>query len=186
MREASLAGVSRAGSKRASWVGADGRTVREGEGVVVPPIPPMPPAMVMHRTPTTLSLRSFVSGMAPRSRGRLEGEDRTGLLGEGNQGDDGPGSRRRSSVGFEAYYEQFLGEVDVEKRRSRCTERAEARRSRGSQCYSGGWAYSQESFVLGMNDPQSPKRLSPVSGLSELSKAELKRTGSNYERDMRG
>ncbi|KAK3292447.1 uncharacterized protein B0H64DRAFT_406680 [Chaetomium fimeti] len=178
-REASLVGVSRAGSKRASVVGADGRAP------VVPPVPPTPPAMVMHRTPTTLSLKSFVSGMAPRSRGRLEGEDRTGLLVE-DQGGDGPGSRRRSSVGFEAYYEQFLGDVDMEKRKSRCIARTEARRSRGSQCYSGGWTYSQESFVLGMNDPQSPKRLSPVSGLSELSKAELRNTGSNYEKDTLG
>jgi hypothetical protein len=121
-----------------------------------------------------------VSGMAPRSRGRLEGEDRAGLLGEGNQGDDGMVSRRRSSVGFEAYYEQFAGYEDVERRRSRYTTQAEteARRSRGSQCYSGGWVDSQESFVLGMNDPQSPKRLSPVPGLSEPEKAELRRVGS--------
>ncbi|EAQ84835.1 predicted protein [Chaetomium globosum CBS 148.51] len=117
---------------------------------------------------------SFVSGMAPRSRGRLEGEDRTGLLGEENRGDDGMASRRRSSVGFEAYYEQFAGYGDLENRRSGYLARAEARYSRGSRCYSGGLVDSQESFVLGMNDPQSPKRLSPVSGLSEPEKAELK------------
>jgi hypothetical protein len=88
------------------------------------------------------------------------------------------GSRRRSSVGLEAYYAQFVGQDDLEKRRSRCAAWAEARHSRGSQCYSGGWGDSQESFVLGMNDPQSPKRLSPVSGLRELPKAELRRPGS--------
>ncbi|KAK4155589.1 hypothetical protein C8A00DRAFT_31537 [Chaetomidium leptoderma] len=153
----------------------------------VPPVPPPPPvAMLMHRTPTTLSLRSFVSGITLRSWGRLEGEDRTGLLGDENQGAaDGVASRRRSSVGYEAYYEQFVGdEGSVEKRGSRCGARAEARHSRGSQCYSGRWGDSQESFVLGVNDPQSPKRLSPVSGLSEVTKAELRRHGSNDEKEV--
>ncbi|KAK4039070.1 hypothetical protein C8A01DRAFT_47403 [Parachaetomium inaequale] len=151
------------------------------------PLPPPPPLVVaMHRTPTTLSLRSFVSGMAPRSRGRLEGEDRTGLLGEEDQGADGMASRRRSSVRLEAYYEQFVEQDDLEKRRSRCAARAEARYSRGSQCYSGRWGDSQESFVLGMNDPQSPKRLSPVSGLRELAKVELRRPGSQDEKSTLG
>lgn len=155
----------------------------------VPPMPPMPlPAVVaVHRTPTTLSLRSFVSGMAPRSRGRMEGEDRAGLLGEDTQGGgmDGMSSRRRSSVGLEAYYEQFMGHDDAEKRRSFCKAR-DARRSRGSQCYSGQWGDSQESFVLGMNDPNSPKRLSPLSSLSEATRAELRRPGSQDEKGTVG
>ncbi len=145
----------------------------------LPPPPPMPVVLAVQRTPTTLSLRSFVSGMAPRSRGRLEGEDRAGLLGEEVQGGvDGVSSRRRSSVGLEAYYEQFMGHDDAERRKSRAGGWAEARRSRGSQCYSGQWADSQESFVLGMNDPNSPKRLSPMSTLSEAAKADLRRPDS--------
>jgi hypothetical protein len=123
-----------------------------------------------------LSLRSFMSNMAPRSRGRVEGEERTGLLGEESQ--EGMASRRRSSVGLEAYYEQFVGYDVAEKRGSM----AETRRSRGSQCYSGQWADSQESFVLGMNDPHSPKRLSPMSSLSEATRAELRRRGSQDEK----
>jgi hypothetical protein len=114
----------------------------------------------------------------------MEGEDRTGLLGNESQGGDGLASRRRSSVGIEAYYEQFAGHNDLEKRRSRCGARAEARLSRGSRCYSARWGDSQESFVMGVNDPQSPKRLSPVSGLSEVAKAELRRRGSEDEGEV--
>jgi hypothetical protein len=124
-----------------------------------------------------------MSNIAPRSRGRVEGEERTGLLGEDAQGVmDGMASRRRSSVGLEAYYEQFVGYDVSDKRRSR----AETRRSRGSQCYSGQWADSQESFVLGMNDPNSPKRLSPMSSLSEATRAELRRPASQGEKDSQG
>ena len=174
-REATPAGTPRWGSKNPSVV--------DGFGLGVPPPPPMPVVLAVQRTPTTLSLRSFVSGMTPKSRGRLEGEDRAGLLGEEGQGGvDGVSSRRRSSVGLEAYYEQFMGHDDTEKRKSRGGW-AEARRSRGSQCYSGQWADSQESFVLGMNDPNSPKRLSPMSSLSEAAKAELRRPDS---RDREG
>jgi len=94
-------------------------------------------------------------------------------------------SRRRSSVGFEAYYEQFMGHDDAEKRRSFCWAR-DTRRSRGSQCYSGQWGDSQESFVLGMNDPNSPKRLSPMSTLSEATRAELRKPGSQDEKRAMG
>jgi hypothetical protein len=37
---------------------------------------------------------------------------------------------------------------------------------------------------MGANDPQSPKRLSPVSGLSEMAKAELRRRGSEDEEEV--
>lgn len=175
-RNATPVGTPRVGSKNGSVLDVG---VLAG-GVAVPPVPPpLPPpalAMAMHRAPTTLSLRSFMSSVAPKSRGRMEGEDRTGLLGEGNQA-DGLAARRRSSVGLEAFYEQFSGHNDLEKRRSRCGTRGEPRLSRGSRCYSAGWGDSQESFVLGVNDPQSPKRLSPVSGLSEVAKAKLRRHG---------
>ncbi|GAB1316080.1 Rhodopsin domain-containing protein [Madurella fahalii] len=153
----------------------------------VPPVPgPPAPAMLAHRTPTTLSLRSFMSSMAPRSRGQTlagGGEDRTGLLGDGDVGAE---QRRRSSVGFEGYYEQYLGYDEREKRRSRCDARSEARRSRGSQCYSGRWGDSQESFVLGMNDPNSPSRLSPVSRMGEGANAASWRPASNHEKSVSG
>jgi len=143
----------------------------------MPPVPPL--AMLAHRTPTTLSLRSFMSNMAPKSRGQTlpgggrEG-DREGLLyGDGEEMP--PASqRRRSSVGFEGYYDQYMPgfggeEKEKEKRRSRTLNlrgHGDSRRSSrrySSQRYSGRWGDSQESFVLGMNDPNSPSRLSPVS-----------------------
>ncbi|KLU81984.1 integral membrane protein [Magnaporthiopsis poae ATCC 64411] len=40
--------------------------------------------------------------------------------------------------------------------------RYESKRAGGG----GEWSHSQESFVLGMNDPASPHRLSPISGFS--------------------
>jgi hypothetical protein len=182
-RNATPVGTPRVGSKNPSVLDL-GALAGRGD---VPPVPPPPPpvlAMTMHRAPTTLSLRSFMSGMAPRSRGRMEGEDKTGLLGDESQGGDGLASRRRSSAGIEAYYEQFAGHSDLEKWRSRCGARTEARLSRGSRCYSARWGDSQESFVMGVNDPQSPKRLSPVSGLSEMAKAELRRRGSEDEGEV--
>ncbi|KXX75180.1 hypothetical protein MMYC01_209613 [Madurella mycetomatis] len=153
----------------------------------VPPVPgPPPPAMLTHRTPTTLSLRSFMSSMAPRSRGQTladGGEDRTGLLGDGELGTE---QKRRSSIGFEGYYEQYLGYDEPEKRRSRCDARSDARCSRGSQCYSGRWGDSQESFVLGRNDPNSPNRLSPVSGMGETARAAPWRSDSKHENSVPG
>ncbi|KAK5654646.1 hypothetical protein OQA88_6967 [Cercophora sp. LCS_1] len=111
----------------------------------VPP-PPMPPPVAFYRTPTTLSLRSLIT---PKSRGQREA-DREGLLVDGDE-------RRRSSVvGWEAY-EQFLPGYGENKRGSRVLG---SRRS--SRRVSGRWGDSQESFVLGMNDPNSPTRLSPV------------------------
>ena len=109
---------------------------------------PVPPVPAFHRTPTTLSLRSFMSSMAPRSRGMTASsrpDDKTGLLNDAES--------RRSSVGFEQYF--TYGE---EKRmRSRSG-------SKGSALALGfnRWSGSQESLVLGLNDPASPK-LSPVS-----------------------
>ncbi|KAK4462757.1 hypothetical protein QBC42DRAFT_224453 [Cladorrhinum samala] len=159
-----------------------------GGATTAPPIPP--PALLMtssSRTPTTLSLRSFMSSMAPRSRGHTTtaSGDRAGLLlllpssalGGGEDGVDESSSisrRRRSSVGFEGYYDQYVGYNNNnspgghgERRKSWASvvmRAAEARRcSRGSRCYSGRWQDSQESFVLGVNDPNSPSRLTPVS-----------------------
>ncbi|KAK1753980.1 hypothetical protein QBC47DRAFT_423782 [Echria macrotheca] len=138
-----------------------------GQQQGMPPVPPL--AMLANRTPTTLSLRSFMSSMAPRSRGQTltgggKDGDREGLLG------DGEPVRRRSSAGFDAYYDEYLpGYNGEEKRRSRTLGGMNSRRSsrRFSGRYSGRWGDSQESFVLGMNDPNSPtrpKRLSPSRG----------------------
>ncbi|KAK0708545.1 hypothetical protein B0H67DRAFT_468942, partial [Lasiosphaeris hirsuta] len=91
------------------------------EASTLPPVPPL--AMLAHRTPTTLSLRSFMSSMAPRSRGQTlagggRADDRAVLLRDGEAEDDVAHKRRSSS---------------------------------------------QESFVLGQNDPNSPSRMSPIS-----------------------
>lgn len=114
---------------------------------------PIPPAPALLRTPTTLSLRSFMRSTAPRSRGQTVSgrEDREVLLGEGIE------RKRRSSVGFEGYYDQYMG-YGEDKRRSRMRDSIVAR--------PGSWEDSQESFVLGVNDPASPSRLSPISALS--------------------
>ncbi|KAJ9142350.1 Integral membrane protein [Pleurostoma richardsiae] len=120
------------------------------------PVPPVPAAVSLaHRTPTTLSLRSFMSSMAPRSRGvTLTGRgDRVNLL---RNGDDGEAERRRSSVGFEGYHEQYLGYGEfVPGDRHSIALAPDA-------VGQGKWSDSQESFV----DPMSPYRLSPVSGFS--------------------
>ena len=121
------------------------------------PAPPVPVAMSLaHRTPTTLSLRSFMSSITPRSRGATltagerRAEDRTVLL-----TDDKDVERRRSSVGFEGYYEQYCGYgEDIGRRKSK--------RLSGVEIGQGRWRNSQESFV----DPLSPYRLSPVSDFS--------------------
>jgi hypothetical protein len=159
------------------------------QGLVLPPVPVPPPpvAIALRSTPTTLSLRSFMGSLAPRSRGRMEGDDRAGLLGDGNQldADEAP-SRRRSSAEFEAYYEKFGGYDGSEKVQSRGTADAEARRSRGSRGYSLAWGDSQESFVLGLNDPNSPTRLSPVAGVSETVGAELTRPEEIKEKEADG
>ncbi|KAH8887572.1 hypothetical protein GQ53DRAFT_725823 [Thozetella sp. PMI_491] len=101
------------------------------------PAPPMPALTAAHRTPTTLSLRSFMSSMAPRSRGatttgRGAGEDRAVLL---------QPNRRRSRTMSSCLGVGVGDDPGLELR----------------------WANSQESFVLGLNDPASPSRLSPVS-----------------------
>ncbi|KAK0709887.1 hypothetical protein B0T26DRAFT_743202 [Lasiosphaeria miniovina] len=101
------------------------------------PPPPLPPSAALlssaHRTPTTLSLRSFISNMAaPRSRGQTLDGDRAGLPLLDPAAAEGQAQGRRSSVGFEG----------------------------------GRWGDSQESFVLGVNDPNSPTRLSPCELLS--------------------
>ncbi|KAB5566283.1 integral membrane protein [Coniochaeta sp. 2T2.1] len=94
---------------------------------------PIPPRPAMLRTPTTLSLQSFMSTITPRSRGhtisaRDDREREVLLLAD----DDDP-------------------EVH--------------------------WGDSQESFVLGVNDPASPSRLSPVSDESDATTETTRRPG---------
>ncbi|KAL1841001.1 hypothetical protein VTJ49DRAFT_7555 [Mycothermus thermophilus] len=150
--------------------------------ITVPPVPPPPAALAvaMHRTPTTLSLRSFVSALTSRSRGRADkgpgraafGDPMTGPPGRHSKDADQDSvssgeekRRRRSSVGCETLYQYIYDQLELEARRQ---WESGSRHSVATKSYSsGGWGDSQESFVLGMNDPQSPKRLSPVAGLRE-------------------
>ncbi|KAK4164575.1 hypothetical protein QBC43DRAFT_48652 [Cladorrhinum sp. PSN259] len=165
--------------------------------VTAPPIPP--PALILssssHRTPTTLSLRSFMT--MPRSRGNtvsFVAGDRKGLLvGEGDfaviDREEEGSKTRRSSVGFEGYYDQYIGyNTEHDKRMS---WRSTGQSNRGSRCYSGDkWQDSQESFVLGLNDPNSPtvSRFSPVSSESTVfgeSSVQTPRPGSIITKDGR-
>ncbi|KAL2172666.1 hypothetical protein VTG60DRAFT_4112 [Thermothelomyces hinnuleus] len=164
--------------------GKGGSAVRVG-AVQVPHVSPPPPVRATPRAPTMLSLRSFVNGMRPssattRSWGQLDWEDRAQLLGEEFGGRDGTAWKRRSSVGLEVYYEQLVGYGDGEKRGDQGAARTavrhsfDSRRSSGGSGYTGGWGDSQESLVLGMNDPNSPTRRDPVSRLGELTRADAK------------
>ncbi|KAK1828510.1 hypothetical protein QBC39DRAFT_393093 [Podospora conica] len=146
----------------------------------VPPVPAVPPlARVAKRPPTAMSLRSFM-GSTPtptpplRVRGLGMEGSREALLMVPPKGRVTPGEMddvpmgRRDSAGFEAYYDQYLpGFGEEVKRRSRLFALiGDSRRSslaRPSFRFSERWMDSQESFVLGVNDPNSPKRLSPVS-----------------------
>ncbi|AEO59118.1 hypothetical protein MYCTH_2036106, partial [Thermothelomyces thermophilus ATCC 42464] len=120
------------------------------------------------------------SSATTRSRGRMDWEDRTQLLGEEFSGRDGTTWKRRSSVGLEVYYELLIGYGDGEKRGNQGAARAavrhslDSRRSSAGSGYAGGWGDSQESLVLGMNDPNSPTRRNPVSRLGELTRADAK------------
>ncbi|KAL8347276.1 hypothetical protein RB601_003214 [Gaeumannomyces tritici] len=116
------------------------------------PVPPAPTHSVAYRTPTTLSLKSLMSVVSPRSRSATvtdRAEDRAVLLRDG----DSMERRRRSSAGSHGH----------ERTRADNTGKGN-RNSNGAGA--GEWSHSQESFVLGMNDPASPHRLSPVSGFS--------------------
>ncbi|KAK4194906.1 hypothetical protein QBC40DRAFT_237646 [Triangularia verruculosa] len=138
-----------------------------GSGVVQ-----QPPALLIssHRTPhtTTLSLRSFMSGLAPpKSRGKgAEGAEQRGLLREdftthSMMGEGTP--NRTGSVGFEGYYDQYVGyDPAYQPGWEQTPEKKKKNRRNSARCYSGRWLDSQESFVLGLNDPNSPSRLTPV------------------------
>lgn len=102
-----------------------------------PPAMPIPPAAALtatHRTLTTLSLRSLISVVSPRSRAATladSGEDKTVLL--------------------------LLAECDGGRKTA-------VRDGGGPPVGTQAWANSQESFVMGMNDPASPRRTSFVLG----------------------
>ena len=110
-----------------------------------------------------------MSSMAPRSRGMTigdRGEDRTVLL-----KDEGGQESRRTSVGFEGYHDQYLGYGEEKKGRSRSG-------SKLSRLGHNRWGSSQESFVLGLNDPASP-RMSPVA--ADFSTSTLAKMTTNDE-----
>lgn len=76
----------------------------------------------------------------------------------------------RSSVGCETLYQYIYDELDI-ARSSQQREEQSSRQGDERRSYSSvGWSESQESFVMGWNDPQSPKRLSPVAGHREEEK----------------
>ncbi|KAK4216859.1 hypothetical protein QBC37DRAFT_278523 [Rhypophila decipiens] len=143
------------------------------EDIPAMPMPPLATHVSTYRTPTTLSLRSFISSIVPpRSRGGTgAATDKAGLLPHHHDGRDPEVlERRRSSVGFEGYFEQYLGygEDAAGKRRNSRNIRVDTARNSMVATAGGRWADSQESFVLGVNDPNSPavsptmNRLSPV------------------------
>ncbi|KAK0751443.1 hypothetical protein B0T18DRAFT_387569 [Schizothecium vesticola] len=186
VRSSLRAGWSRGGGRGSHqpgpvvWRGSGDLTsvvgFHQGKDAEVPPLPVVPPlARVAKRPPTAMSLRSFMgSTPPPRVWGLRREESREELLMvapreavTAREVDDVP-LARRESVGLEAYYDQYLpGFGEEVKRRSRLFALiGDNRRSslaRPSFRFSERWMDSQESFVLGMNDPNSPKRLSPVS-----------------------
>ncbi|KAK0668441.1 hypothetical protein QBC41DRAFT_393632 [Cercophora samala] len=106
-----------------------------------------PPALLIsqHRTPhaTTLSLRSFMSSLAPpRSRGRglEEGGEGRGLLREDFTTYDMTGRETRrttSEVGLEGYCDQYYAGLD---RGQPVGEQTPEKKRRSSvRCYSGRW-----------------------------------------------
>ncbi|KAK4230147.1 hypothetical protein QBC38DRAFT_55913 [Podospora fimiseda] len=131
-----------------------------------PSIPP--PAFFSNHTNTSTrtlrsirSIRSIRSFMTiPRSRGDNETADKKSLLILSNND-----NQSQSTLGFEEYY--YLSEDDDGNNKLQSYKR-----------YSGNWKWqekSQESFVLGLNDPNSPKRgLSPVEYFEEESSSSLK------------
>ncbi|KAM7191255.1 hypothetical protein V8F33_008991 [Rhypophila sp. PSN 637] len=136
-----------------------GYSSSQGGDIPAMPMPPLATRVSTYRTPTTLSLRSFISSIVPpRSRGGTGVADKAGLLPHHHDGRDPEVlERRRSSVGFEGYFEQYLGygEDAAGKRRNSRNIRVDT--ARNSMVATGGrWADSQESFVLGVNDPNSP------------------------------
>lgn len=118
--------------------------------------------------------------------------------------------RRSSAAGLDGFfYEQFFGlgagshhdgasngrpSVDYNSRRSRRNSRALSLSGAGMGMSDPPlplppsrsdrrWNQSQESFVLGLNDPASPSRMSPLSGFSRESYTTVLGSGSGDKRD---
>ncbi|KAL2162283.1 hypothetical protein VTH06DRAFT_7196 [Thermothelomyces fergusii] len=164
--------------------GRSAARARVAGAVQVPHVSPPPPVRATPRAPGMSSLRSFVHGMRPgsvtaRGLGQPDWESRAQLLGREVHQGDGRGWKRRSSVGIEVYYERLVGYGDGEGRGTQDAARRslDSRRSSAASAYTGRWADSQESLVLGVNDPNSPKRRSPISRLGELTRAETRTRG---------
>ncbi|KAK4452676.1 hypothetical protein QBC34DRAFT_28495 [Podospora aff. communis PSN243] len=149
------------------------RTPAGGASASTPPVPPL--AVIQYRAPTTLSLKSFMSKNRGQPSSSAKEGDKTVLLGSrpATQGDAAARRSSRSTIGFEGYFDNdpsFNNDGGEKKRNSRlfnlragCDSRRSSMRYSYSERYSGRWGESQESFVLGVNDPNSPSRLSPVS-----------------------
>ncbi|KAM0322557.1 hypothetical protein ACHAQA_009404 [Verticillium albo-atrum] len=127
----------------------------------MPPRPSVPvPALALasQRTPTSLSLRSMVGGLAPRaSRSRLETGDGRPMLDVSRRGSDVSGGQSDGEGGLEMGLERPRMMVDR-------------------------WSRSEESLVIGLNDPASPT--SPTSVYR--GQAYLYRPGRDEHDERRG
>jgi hypothetical protein len=129
------------------------------------PVPPVPTVPMRPRTPGSLSFKSFLSSKTSRSRGRVfTGDDRPIYI---RGGERGRSESRPVSLAFDEFLEKYTKTAEDSMggtlpRRNAISVYVGAE-NQGSK---NRWAESQESFVLGFNDPLSPHRLSPVSGFS--------------------
>jgi hypothetical protein len=154
------------GSKAISTVTED--TEKLAVGPPPMPLPPMPlpplgtatAAAPAQQNSASRSLRSLVGNMAGRRNSVRAAALRNS---HGEWDNDTEDNFRVSAVGLDVYYEQYLGYALDERRRGVRNSVGRVSQIGGS---SGPWGDSQESFVLGLNDPASPSRLSPVSDLS--------------------
>ncbi|PKS10985.1 hypothetical protein jhhlp_002744 [Lomentospora prolificans] len=114
------------------------------------------------RGTTQLNLRSFFGstrrphqqvGLRPYNEDEIRATSRSDIAGES----------RPVSLGFEEYwlsYQQPPPPTPSQKKKKK------NKKKRESEMSEARWDRSQESFVLGIDDPRNSSRLSPISGLS--------------------
>lgn len=76
------------------------------------------------------------------------------------------GESRPVSLGFEEYWLSYQQTPPPPLPTHQKGDKTGRRKKRESEMSEARWARSQESFVLGINDPRNSSRMSPVSGLS--------------------